>query len=213
MSKLIGETLKENPTEIETNLAAMELGTLEEMRKRWEALCNNPRMGITGRLREIQADEIPSFPGMDEIAALLVINQAALSDAFDLVVFGGTTIDSLINGITLRDMIRWIVRLVSGLDRGPGTSRSSQDVALLAGAGAFINTVSSAGLLQDLRVSLDRYCTWFDADVGTRVRLVMPAEELHFAGLRSIFHRFGLYGMQIDTLIARSGDVGIEDDV
>lgn len=202
MGKLVGETLKENPTELETNLAAMELGTLEEMKKRWEALCSNPRMGISGRLREIQADEIPSFPGMDEISALLVINQAALSDAFDLVVFGGTTIDSLLNGMTLRDMIRWIVRLVSGLDRGPGASRSSQDVALLAVAGSILNTVSSAGLLQDLRVALDRYCTWFDASIGTRVRLVMPAEELHLTGLRSIFYRFGLYGMQVDALIA-----------
>jgi anion-transporting ArsA/GET3 family ATPase len=211
MGELLGETVKSHPTEVVENLAVMELVSLDEFDRQWKWLCDQPRFGITGRVRDIQPDEIPSFPGMDEIASLLVMNRAALSEAFDLVVFGGTTMESLLRGLTMRDMIRWIVRLVSGLDRGPGASRTSQDVAILPGS--ILNTLSSAGLLQDLRTSLERYCTWLDARVGTKVRLVFPAEEMSTPMLRYAMNGFGLYGMEVDAIFARGEEDGLDSSL
>lgn len=211
LGEFLNQELKANPVEIGTNLAAMELVTIDEFNRRWEMLCKEPRYGVTGRMQDVQPDEIPSFPGMDEIASLIVADRAARTGQFDLLVFGGTTFDSLIRGITLRETIRWVVRLVSGLDRGPGASRTSQDTAILPGS--ILNTLSSAGLLQDLRVGLEQFLLWFASSTGTRVRLVMPSEEMTLANMRYALNGFGLYGMEVDTIFAHGQEEHINATV
>lgn len=211
LSELTQQSITSSPESIGTNLSVMELVTLDEFDKRWEFLKSEPRYGITGRVNEIQADEIPSFPAMDEIASLIVVEREALTGSYDLIIFGGTTLDSLLRGITMRDMIRWIVRLVSGLDRGPGASITSQNTAILPGN--ILNTLSSAGLLQDLRVALEKSHTWFNGSIGTRVRLIFPADELTTAMLRYALNGFGLYGMDVDTVIARGDTLHLDSAV
>jgi anion-transporting ArsA/GET3 family ATPase len=211
LSALAGEELSYRPTELSPNLHAMELVTLEEFNQRWEMLCNDPKFGLSARLRDVQKDEIPSFPGMDEIASLIVADRAGASGKFDLVIFGGTTIDGLLRGFTMRETIRWLTRLVCGLSRGPGNSRASQEDALMPMS--IINALGSTALMQDIRVALERYSLWFDSRIGTRVRLILPPEEMNMAYIRHVLNGFGLYHMEVDNIMVR-GDVSqVSEDV
>lgn len=211
LSHLVGQTLDVRPVELKQNLAAMELVTLDEFARHWQVLCADPKVSLTARLRDIGTDELPNFPGMDEIAQLIVAERAAQLQKFDLLIFGGTTIESLMRGISMRETIRWVTRLVTGLSRGPGASRTSQDAAILPAT--VLNALSSAAVMQDLRVALERFSLWTDANYGTRIRLVLPAEEMTLPYMRYVMNGFGMSSMQVDTIFAQGDTTSLDPTV
>jgi len=195
---LLGQNLSSRPLELEANLAAIEIDPTEEISARWELLRPALRNGLTSRLRDISSDELPSFPGMDAISALIVGERARETGNFDLLVLDGPTPDSLIRGLALSDATRWLLRLVFGLDRGPGRSRTSQDAALIPSA---LISTSTVAPLQDLRAEFEGYRARLDASTGTRVRLVTSPEELRLPTIQSDLSILGLYGLAVDELI------------
>jgi anion-transporting ArsA/GET3 family ATPase len=208
LGMLIGRSLSSHPLELEPNLAAMEIGAIEEIGQHWDAFRPGLRGGLAGRLREIGSDDLPSFPGMDEFSALLIANRAISSKRFDLTVFDGPTIDSLLRVLALPDTIRWVVRLIFGLDRGPGRSRSSQESALIP---ATIIAPNAIGPLQDMRVLLEEQRANIDASSGSRVRLVLDAEDMMLPSLRNALSGLGLYGLKVDTILVRGEEGAIDE--
>ncbi|MBX0330796.1 ATPase [Oscillochloris sp. ZM17-4] len=206
---LLGQNLGPRPLELEPNLAALEIGPLDELGSRWDLLRPTLRSGLAARLRDITSDELPSFPGMDAISTLMVAERARQTGRFDLLIIDGPAPDDLIRGLALSDTMRWLLRLVFGLDRGPGRSRTSQDAAIVPGA---IIPSSTTAPLQDLRVEFEEYRNRFDASTGARVRLVMSPEELHLPPVRDNLVALGLYGIAVDEIIvpAEPADVSLE---
>jgi hypothetical protein len=105
--------------------------------------------------------------------------------------------------------MRWLLRLVFGLDRGPGRSRTSQDAAIIPSA---LIPPSTAAPLQDLRAEFEEYRARLDAATGARLRFVTSAEELRLPTLQSDLSAFGIYGMAVDELIvpAEPAEVSFE---
>lgn len=206
LGALMERPLGSRPVELEPNLAAMEIKSREELGQRWDALRPDLRSGMAGRLRDISGDELPSFPGMDAVGALMIAGRAARSNQFDLVVFDGPATDSLVRSLTLPDTMRWFVRLIFGIDRGSGRSRASQEAALLPMSLIPSGTVAP---IQDFRVDLEQQRARLNPGNGTRVRLALSVEELGLPAVRQILGGLGLYGLWVDTLIVR----GSADDV
>jgi anion-transporting ArsA/GET3 family ATPase len=206
---LLGQNLSSRPLELEPNLAAIEISPIDELGTRWEQLRPSLRSGLTSRLRDITSDELPSFPGIDAVSALLVAERARDTGHFDLLVVDGPSPDSLARGLALCDAMRWLLRLVFGIDRGPGRSRTSQDTALVPSA---LIPSSTAAPLQDLRAIFEEYRARLDAATGARVRMVTSAEELRLPPLRSDLSTLGLYGIAVDELIvpAEHSEVSFE---
>lgn len=198
LGALIGQNLSSRPLELEPNLAAIEVGPIDEISEVWEQVRPTLRSGLATRLRDIGSDELPSFPGMDAVSALLVAQRARKAGRFDLMVIDGPTTDSLIRAVSLPDSLRWLLRVIFGLDRGPGRSRSSQDAALIPTA---LIPPSTAAPLQDGRVAIEEYRAYLDAATGTRIRLVISPEELRLPALRSDLVGLGLYGIAVDEVI------------
>ncbi len=206
LGALLERTLGPRPHELEPNLAAMEISALDEIGQRWDSVRPGFRSGLAGRLRDIGSDELPSFPGMDEFSGLLTVTRAASTKLFDLVVFDGPSVENLLRSLGLPDTLRWVVRLIFGLDRGPGRSRSSQEAALVP---MTIVPASTAAPLQDMRVMMEQQRSLLEAHNGARVRMVVSAEELALPPVRQALSGFGLYGLEVDTILVR----GVEDDV
>lgn len=195
---LLGQNLGPRPLEVEPNLAAIEVSPLDEIGSRWDEIRPSLRSGITARLRDLGPEEIPSFPGMDAIGGLLVAEKARQMGRFDLVVLDGPSADGLIRTVSLPDVLRWFTRLIVGLDRGPGRSRTSQDAAMIPAA---LLPPSAFAPLQDLRVELEAQRARIDAATGSRVRLVVTPEELMMPGVPSSLTSLGLYGMAVDEVV------------
>ncbi|RRR73327.1 MAG: ATPase [Candidatus Viridilinea halotolerans] len=201
---LLGQNLGPRPLELESHLAAVEVDPLDEIGSRWDEVRPSLRSGITARLRDLAPEELPSFPGMDAIAGLLVAEKARHSGHFDLVILDGPLAEGLVRAVSLPDVLRWFTRLIVGIDRGPGRSRSSQDAAMIPAA---LLPPSAFAPLQDLRVELEAQRARIDAATGSRVRLVVTPEELSMPGVPISLTSLGLYGMAVDEVIV-AGDLG-----
>jgi anion-transporting ArsA/GET3 family ATPase len=196
---LLGQSLGPRPLELEPNLAAMEISAIDEIGQRWDGVRQGLRGGLVGRLRELGPDELPSFPGIDAVSALLVAERARSAGRFDLLVVDGPQPDALTRSLTLPDALRWMVRLIFGIERGPGRSRSSQETAIVPAA---LIAPSMTAPLQDLRIVLEEQRAALDGASGTRVRLVVAPEELRLPPLRSDLAALGLYGLAVDEVVA-----------
>ncbi|NWF79654.1 MAG: ATPase [Chloroflexi bacterium] len=194
---LLGQSLGPRPLELEPHLAAMEVGPVDEIGGRWDDVRPTLRGTFANRIREIGSDELPAFPGMDAVAALLVAEKARQTGRFDLMILDGPTPDSLLRAVALPDVMRWLLRLVFGIDRGPGRSRLSQDTAIIPTSLIAPNAVAP---LQDLRIVLEEQRARLDGLAGTRFRLVVTPEELHLPAVRLMLGNLGLYGLASDEL-------------
>jgi anion-transporting ArsA/GET3 family ATPase len=200
LGALLSQTLNGRPQEVAPNLSALEITARDEIGQRWDQVRPNLRTGMIRRLGDVGSDELPAFPGMDAVAALLIAERAARTGRFDLLVFDGPSTESLLRTVTLPDTLRWFVRLFFGLDRGPGRSRASQEAAIIPVA---LISPTVVAPLQDFRVVLEGQRTRLDSSSGTQVRLVLPAEELRFPAVRQELCGLGLYGIHVDTVLAR----------
>jgi anion-transporting ArsA/GET3 family ATPase len=198
LSAMLGQSLGPRPLELEHNLAAIEIGAIEELGARWDQIRPGFRSGLAARLRDIGSDELPAFPGMDAVGALLVAERARKTGRFDLLVLDGPAPTTLIGALALPDALRWLTRLVFGLDRGAGRSRSSQEQAIVPAA---LIAPSAIAPLQDLRVVLEEQRATLEAGTGTRVRFVAMPEELHYPHLRAALTALGVYGLAADEII------------
>jgi arsenite/tail-anchored protein-transporting ATPase len=206
---LLGQNLGPHPLELEPNLFAVEIGPLDEIGGRWEQMRPNLRSGLTARLRDIGSDEIPCFPGIDAVSALLVVARAIQSGNYDVLIVDGPSPDSLVRALAFSDAMRWLLRLVFGLDRGPGRSRTSQETAIIPSA---LIPPSTTAPLQDLRAEFEEHRAQLNASTGARVRLVASPDELRLPPLRNDLIALGLYGAAIDRIIvpAEPSDVSFE---
>jgi anion-transporting ArsA/GET3 family ATPase len=205
---MLGQSLGPRPLEIEPHLAAMEVSPLEELGSLWDNTRGGIRGAMTGRLREIGPEELPTFPGIDAIGAIIVADRARRMNRFDLLVVDGPMPDSLTRALSLPDALRWLTRQIFGLDRGPGQSRSSQDAAIFPAA---LIAPSAQAPLQDLRVYLENQRASISAETGTRVRLVTSAAELHLPSVRTALTGLGLYGMACDKIIVAGEPDEVDD--
>jgi arsenite/tail-anchored protein-transporting ATPase len=198
LGALLNRQLGPRPLEIEPNLAAMEIAAIDEAGERWDNVRPGMRSGLAARLKDIGSEEIPSFPGLDAVGTILVADKAAQAGRFDLLVIDGPAPDGLIRALSLPDLLRWMLRLVFGLDRGLGRSRTSQEAAMIPAA--LIGPTAIAPL-QDLRVVLEQQRTRLEGASGTRVRLVLAGSELGLSSTRDALIGMGLYGLELDRLI------------
>jgi anion-transporting ArsA/GET3 family ATPase len=209
LGALLGQSLGARPLEITPQLAAMEVLALDEVGKRWDDIRPGFRSGLAARLREIGADELPAFPGLDATGALLVAERARKNGSFDLLVTDGPAPDLLISALSFPDAVRWLVRLLFGLDRGSGRSVSSQERALIPMA---LIPSSTAAPLQDLRVALEEQRALLSAPNGARVRLALDSFELTLPAVRQALTGLGLYGLACDYLLVNGPSDALDEE-
>jgi arsenite/tail-anchored protein-transporting ATPase len=195
---LLGQSLSARPLQLEPNLAAVEIGAIDEMAARWETVRPSLRSGLASRLRDLGSDELPMFPGIEAVASLLILERARLSQQFDLLVLDGPSQAALTNALTLPDVLRWAVRLIFGLDRGVGRSRTSQENAIIPAALIAPNLTAP---LQDLRVLLEEQRQSLLPSAGTYVRFVAGASELELPAVEQGLTAIGFFGLATDQLL------------
>ncbi len=207
LSALIKHQLGPQPQEIDQRLTAVEIAARDEIGTVWDQIRPQFQTGLAARLRDIGGGELPAFPGMDAVGTLMIAGQLAEQQQYDLLICDGPSMESLLRAIALPDTLRWFVRLVFGLDRGPGKSRLSQENALLP---VTLLPPASAAPLQDLRVALESQRTLLTPESGARVRVALPISELPLPPTRQALGGFGLYSLEVDSLLVQ-GDAASLD--
>jgi arsenite-transporting ATPase len=192
-------SLGPEPKQIGDKLWAQETDVEYNLRKHWGKVEEWLRALLQWRgLDELVADEIAILPGMDELSALLWINQHCGSGDYDLVIVDCAPTGETLKLLSFPDVAGWWVekmlpihRRVVGVLRP--VIRPFTDLPLPG------DDVYAAG--EDLFQRLEElHALLADPDVSS-VRLVVNAEKMVIKEAQRTFTYLNLYGYATDAVI------------
>ncbi len=191
LGALLGAPAGSAPAEVAPGLDALAIDGLAEAAAAWERSRSRMPTGAAA----VAGDELPIVPGAEMAFALARLRE--LAPRYDLVVADAGPHDMLLRALALPDALRWGVRLLFGLDRGPGKSNDSIGRALLPTSLIPIDAYSG---IQDARVGIEslrdmllepgaaavRYVLRPDAPAFAEAQLAVPALQLHGLAVQAI---------------------------
>lgn len=193
LGALLGTSISDTPENVAPNLDVWALDIFKSMSTYLEKL--RPR--LTGILARISGEEIPTVPSLDLFIALEYLFQK-IADQYELVVIDAGQHDALLRALAVPDGFRWLMRLIFGLDRGPGRNMETLNNALIS---ANLLPFEWLGVVQNVRVQLEllrnnavdtrhattRYVLRPDTAALDEAYMAIPAIQMH--------------GMAVDALV------------
>jgi arsenite/tail-anchored protein-transporting ATPase len=184
LGALLGVPVSGAPTEVAPQLAALAIDPLADLAATWD----QGRATMPAQLAQVGGDELPLVPGLEAFFGLLRLRD--LAPNYDRVVVDAGAHDLLLRALALPDSMRWGVRVLFGLDRGPGRSSASVARAILPTTFMPLDVLDR---VQETRVDAERLRTLLttpgsasahyvlrpDLPALTEARLAIPALQLH----------------------------------
>jgi arsenite-transporting ATPase len=190
---------KGKPIPVAEGLFIQELDVYEEIANHWGEVYRylSVLLNASG-IEEILAEELAVLPGMEEIAALLYVNQYAREKAYDLIVLDCAPTAESIRFISLPKTLEWYMRKVFRVERRvmqymrPVAKRLTDvplpEDAYFESIEALFNRLQGVDqLLTDPRI--------------TSARLVTNLEKMVLRETQRAFMFFSLHQLSIDAII------------
>lgn len=194
LGALFGVTLGNSPQELAPGLDVWALDAPAELSRLMEQV--RPR--LTGVLASLSSDELPLIVGSDFFLALECL-RAAEAAGYRLVVVDAGPHDMLLRVLALPDSFRWFVRLLFGLDRGPGQSNASLARALLPTS---LLPTEWTGQVQETRARLERLRETVTTPSRATVRYALQPDPAGLDEARLAVPALQLHGLAVDALVA-----------
>lgn len=196
LNTLLGTPVSGEPQPIAPNLAAWAPNVLEDLRIFWEqARAYIPK---DFNIPPISGDELPLMPGLDLFLGLERLRRQA-ANGYDLVVVDIGPPHMLLRTLAVPDSFRWGLRLMFGLDRGPGRSTASMNRALVPSALLPFEWVSQ---VQEARVRLEQLRDMALDVSHTSIRYVLRPDTAALDEARVVVPALHLHGVAVDALVA-----------
>jgi anion-transporting ArsA/GET3 family ATPase len=155
------------------------------------------RPKLISALANLSSDELPLIPGIDFFLALERLRRS-MADDYELTVVDAGSHDALLRVLALPDSFRWFVRLLFGLDRGPGQSNSSMGRSLVPTSLLPFEWVSQ---VQDARTQLEQVRDDATALPRTTLRYVVRPDPSALQEARLAVPALHLHGLAMDGLV------------
>lgn len=187
------------PVSMADRLSIQEVNIQREIKVHWDAISSY----ITSLLRTsgisaLEAEELAIFPGMEELSALMYVNQYRRSKQFDVVVLDCAPTAESLRFVSLPTTLDWYMKHVFSFER-----RVLKAVRPIANRIApvempkdeyFQNIADLFGKVEGVDKLLE------DARI-TSVRLVTNAEKMVLRETQRAFVYFSLHGLTVDSVI------------
>lgn len=193
MGKLLGSSIGHAPSQIAPHLDVLLIDPLVELADTWQ----HNRQHLPASAVAIAGDELPLFPGMEMLFGLMRLH--ALAPAYQTIVLDAGPHDILLRALAAPDALRWAVRLIVGLDRGPGKSAASQSRALVPLT--LIPNDAYAGV-QDVRVYVEQLRDTLIAPGATALRYVLRPDAPALADAQIAVPALQLHGLAVQAIVA-----------
>jgi len=189
----------EKQVQINDKLWIQEINIQEAIVEYWDDVYNYIRSLLNrSGLETLVAEEIAVFPGMEEICALLYINQYVRENAYDVIILDCAPTGESLRFVSIPTTLEWYMNRIFKLERN-----------LAKIAGPVIERVSSVPIprdnyfqnIQDLFDKLEGIDSVLTDPKITTVRLVTNPEKIVIKETQRAFMYFCLYGLCIDAVI------------
>ncbi len=189
----------EKQIQVNENLWIQEINVQEAIVEYWDEVYNYIRSLLNrSGLESLVAEEIAVFPGMEEICALLYINQYVRENTYDVIILDCAPTGESLRFVSIPTTLEWYMNRIFKLER---------NMAKIAGP--IIETISSVPIPKDayfqnikqLFDKLEGIDTVLTDPNITTVRLVTNPEKIVIKETQRAFMYFCLYGLCIDAVI------------
>lgn len=187
------------PVKVADRLYLQEVNINHEMKVHWSEISTyiSSVLRTTG-LTSVEAEEMAIFPGMEEMSAMMYVNQYLKSGEFDAIVLDCAPTAESLRFISFPQTLDWYMKHIFGFQR-----------SLLKAARPVLNRLSPVELppdsyfrsIENLFSKVEGIDKVLEDPQLTSVRLVTNAEKMVLRETQRAFVYFTLHGLTVDQII------------
>ena len=188
-----------DPCPVRERLHVQEVNIQIELKRHWQEIAGYLTTVLrTSGLGDVEAEELAILPGMEELSALMYVNQYRKQGRFDVIVLDCAPTAESLRFIAMPTTLDWYMKHVFPMER-----------RVFSAVRPLVNRVSPVELpsdsyfanIKDLFTKLDGVETQLQNPQVTSVRLVANAERMVLRETQRAFVYFLLHGLSVDTII------------
>ena len=188
-----------DPYEIDQGLWIHEVSIQREIRRHWREISAYVISVLrTTGIEDVEAEEIAILPGMEELSAMMYVNEYRREHRYDVVILDCAPTAESMRFVSMPTTLDWYMKHIFPLQRS--VLKAVRPIANrvapieLPPDNYFANVQKLFGRLEGVDVLLE------DSE-KTSVRLVTNAEKMVLRETQRAFVYFSLHGLTVDTII------------
>jgi arsenite-transporting ATPase len=190
------------PIQINERLSIQEIDIQAELERNWSEIYQYTAQLMVGRgMDEVVAEEVAIMPGMEDIIALMFLNEHAHAQIYDVIVVDMPPTAEALRFVSFSGTLDWYVRKRFNLDRK--ISEVARPIARMLGKTAtdYVPDDEYFGAVKRVFERLDGIDKILRRPDVTSVRLVTNAEKMVVRETQRAYMYFSMYGMTIDRVV------------
>src|SRR6478736_5414537 len=188
-----------DPLDITDKLAIHEVNIQKEIKRHWREISAyvTSVLRATG-INDVEAEELAILPGMEELSALMYVNQFRREDRYDVIVLDCAPTAESMRFVSMPTTLEWYMKHIFPFQRG-----------ILKAVRPVANRISPVELptdsyfanVQELFGRLDGISDLLEDPKVTSVRLVTNPEKMVLRETERAFVYCSLHGLTVDGII------------
>ena len=188
-----------DPLTISDRLSILELNIQKEIKRHWQEISSyvSSVLRTTG-MSGVEAEELAILPGMEELSAMMYINQYRREQRYDVIVLDAAPTAESLRFISMPTTLDWYMKHIFPFQRN-----------LLKAVRPIANRVAPFELptdsyfvnIRDLFEKLEGVDDLMEDPYTTSVRLVTNPEKMVLRETQRAFVYFSLHGLTVDAVI------------
>ena len=188
-----------DPLPINDHLSIQELNLQKEIKRHWQAISSyvSSVLRTTG-ISGVEAEELAILPGMEELSAMMYINQYRREQRYDVIVLDAAPTAESMRFVSMPTTLDWYMKHIFPFQRN-----LVKAVRPIANRVAPIELPPDTyfGNIRDLFEKLEGIDEILEDPQITSVRLVTNPEKMVLRETQRAFVYFSLHGLTVDTVI------------
>jgi arsenite-transporting ATPase len=188
-----------DPLAINAELSILELNIQKEVKRHWQEISSYVTSVLrTTGINDVEAEELAILPGMEELSAMMYINQYRRENRYDVVVLDAAPTAESMRFISMPTTLDWYMKHIFPFQRN-----------LLKAVRPIANRVapfelppdSYFGNIHNLFEKLEGVGDIMEDPNTTSVRLITNPEKMVLRETQRAFVYFSLHGLTVDRVI------------
>jgi arsenite-transporting ATPase len=188
-----------DPYPINDKLAIHEVNIQKEIKRHWKEISSYVISVLrTTGISDVEAEELAILPGMEELSAMMYVNQFRREQRYDVIVLDCAPTAESMRFVSMPQTLDWYMKHIFPFQRG-----------ILKAVRPLANRVSPVELptdsyfanIKDLFGKLDGIGELLEDPQVTSVRLVTNPERMVLRETQRAFVYFSLHGLTVDGII------------
>src|SRR5271165_4496884 len=188
-----------DPYQIDSHLAIQEVNIQKEIKRHWREISTYVVSVLrTTGISDVEAEELAILPGMEELSAMMYVNQFRREQSFEVIVLDCAPTAESMRFVSMPTTLEWYMKHIFPFQRG-----------LLKAVRPVANRISPVELptdsyfanIKDLFGRLEGIAELLADPTCTSVRLVTNPEKMVLRETQRAFVYFSLHGLTVDAII------------